>query len=141
MVEAPQGVSTIRHIGLIGTIGFWCGSSILRHGSSGCKSAHIRWAKVRPVPCATPRVICKYVPMSQQPSSVAFFDGANTQQDFTVVLRGFDREQVNAFVGRLNAQLAQSEQARAEAEQRMNDAQRRLRQAEQRLNSVEQKLT
>ena len=66
--------------------------------------------------------------MPQPQSDVAFFDGANTQADFTVVLRGFDREQVTAHLGRINAQLIQSEQARTEAEQRMNDAQRRLRQ-------------
>jgi len=78
-----------------------------------------------------------------QPQSDAppFFDGANTHADFTVVLRGFDREQVTAHLNRINSQLMQTEQARSEAEQRMNDAQRRLRQAEQRLNSVEQKLT
>src|SRR5215475_9747938 len=80
--------------------------------------------------------------MPQQQSDVPpFFDGATSHADFTVVLRGFDREQVTSHLGRLNSQLLQTEQARAEAEQRMNDAQRRLRQAEQRLNSVEQKLT
>jgi DivIVA domain-containing protein len=97
--------------------------------------------KVAPRSCEAPPYVCQYVAMPQQQSNVAFFDGANTQHDFTVVLRGYDREQVNDFVGRLNAQLGQTEQARSEAEQRMNDAQRRLRQAEQRLNSVEQKLT
>src|SRR3954468_19154343 len=76
----------------------------------------------------------------QQDQNLAFFDGANSQHDFTVVLRGYDRGQVDAHLGRLVAALNQSEQARGEAEQRMNDAQRRLRQAEQRLTGVEQKL-
>ena len=69
------------------------------------------------------------------PSSLplTFFENANSQPDFTVVLRGYDRPQVDDFVQRLNAALAQSEAARAEAEQRLNEAQRRLRQAEQAL--------
>src|SRR3954464_12280261 len=76
----------------------------------------------------------------QQDQNLAFFEGANSQHDFTVVLRGYERGQVDAHLGRLIAALNQSEQARGEAEQRMNDAQRRLRQAEQRLNTLEQKL-
>ena len=80
--------------------------------------------------------------MPQQPqSNLTFFENANSQPDFTVVLRGYDRAQVDDFVGRLNAALAQSETARAEAEQRMNDLQRRSRQAEQALTSAQQKLT
>ncbi|HEV8175675.1 MAG TPA: DivIVA domain-containing protein, partial [Actinoplanes sp.] len=62
----------------------------------------------------------------QQDSNLAFFETANSQHDFTVVLRGYDRGQVDAHLGRLVAALNQSEQARGEAEQRMNDAQRRL---------------
>ena len=54
--------------------------------------------------------------MAQQ-SSLTFFENANSQPDFTVVLRGYDRPQVDDFVQRLNAALAQSEAARAEAEQ------------------------
>ena len=76
----------------------------------------------------------------QQDQNLAFFDTANSQHDFTVVLRGYDRHQVDGHIGRLLAALNQSEAARGEAEQRMNDAQRRLRQAEQRLNTLEQKL-
>ena len=76
----------------------------------------------------------------QQDANLAFFETANSQHDFTVVLRGYDRHQVDGHLGRLVAALNQSEQARGEAEQRMNDAQRRLRQAEQRLNALEQKL-
>ena len=72
----------------------------------------------------------------QQDQNLAFFETANSQHDFTVVLRGYDRGQVDAHLGRLVAALNQSEQARGEAEQRMNDAQRRLRQAEQRLNAL-----
>ena len=78
--------------------------------------------------------------MAQQ-SSLTFFDNANSQPDFTVVLRGYDRPQVDDFVQRLNAALAQSEAARAEAEQRLNEASRRARQAEQALTSAQQKLT
>ena len=78
--------------------------------------------------------------MAQQ-SSTAFFDTANAGTEFSVVLRGYDRPQVDDYVGRLNAALAQAEQARAEAEQRLAEGQRRLRQAEQRLTTVEQKLT
>ena len=70
--------------------------------------------------------------MAQQ-SSLTFFENANSQPDFTVVLRGYDRPQVDDFVQRLNAALAQSEAARAEAEQRLNEAQRRARNAEQAL--------
>ena len=66
--------------------------------------------------------------MAQQ-SSLTFFENANSQPDFTVVLRGYDRPQVDDFVGRLNAALAQSEAARAEAEQRLNDATRKHRPA------------
>ncbi len=66
--------------------------------------------------------------MAQQ-SSLTFFENANSQPDFTVVLRGYDRPQVDDFVQRLNAALAQSEAARAEAEQRLNEAQRRARQS------------
>src|SRR5688572_17009133 len=96
-------------------------------------------AKQPPCSCEAPGYVCQDVPMPQPQSDVTpFFDGSNTHADFTVVLRGFDRDQVNAHLGRLNAQLMQTDQARGEAEQRMNDAQRRLRQAEQRLNSVEQ---
>ena len=58
--------------------------------------------------------------MAQQ-SSLTFFENANSQPDFTVVLRGYDRPQVDDFVQRLNAALAQSEAARAEAEQRLNE--------------------
>src|SRR6185369_4716017 len=68
--------------------------------------------------------------MAQQ-SSLTFFDNANSQPDFTVVLRGYDRPQVDDFVQRLNAALAQSEAARAEAEQRLGEAQRRHRAADQ----------
>ena len=78
--------------------------------------------------------------MAQQ-SSLTFFENANSQPDFTVVLRGYDRPQVDDFVQRLNAALVQSEAARAEAEQRLNEAQRRGRQAEQALTSAQQKLT
>jgi len=53
--------------------------------------------------------------MAQQ-SSLTFFENANSQPDFTVVLRGYDRPQVDDFVQRLNAALAQSEAARAEAD-------------------------
>src|SRR5262245_25356676 len=77
----------------------------------------------------------------QQDSNLAFFDNATAPHDFTVALRGYDRQQVDTYLQRLTAALTQSEQARAEAEQRMNDAQRRLRQAEQRLGGLEQKLT
>jgi len=77
----------------------------------------------------------------QQPSPLAFFDNANSQPDFTIALRGYDREQVNSHLGRLNAALHQAQQDRADAEQRMNDAQRRLRQAEQRIAALEQKLS
>src|SRR5262245_17508140 len=79
--------------------------------------------------------------MPQQPSSLSFFENANSQPDFTVVLRGYDRNQVDDFVQRLNAHLAQTKAAHAEAEQRMNDSQRRTRQAEQALSSAQQKLT
>src|SRR5688572_13576529 len=79
--------------------------------------------------------------MPQQQSSITFFESANSQPDFTVVLRGYDRAQVDDFVGRLNAALAQSEAARAEAEQRLNDAQRRSRQSEQALTAAQQKLS
>src|SRR6476620_2840458 len=68
--------------------------------------------------------------MPQQQSSLTFFENANSQPDFTVVLRGYDRNQVDDFVQRLNAALAQSETARAEAEQRLGEAQRRAKQAE-----------
>src|SRR5690606_21015974 len=78
--------------------------------------------------------------MAQQ-SSLTFFENANSQPDFTVVLRGYDRPQVDDFVQRLNAALAQSEAARAEAEQRLAEAQRRARQAEQALTQAQQKLT
>src|SRR5215510_7460708 len=78
--------------------------------------------------------------MAQQ-SSVTFFENANSQPDFTVVLRGYDRPQVDDFVQRLNAALAQSEATRAEAEQRLAEAVRRGKQAEQALNSAQQKLT
>jgi DivIVA domain-containing protein len=81
------------------------------------------------------------MPQPQPQQNIAFFDNANSSSEFSVVLRGYDRAQVDDFIGRLNGALTQSEQARTEAEQRMNEAQRRLRQAEQRLNSVEQKLT
>src|SRR3954452_14543870 len=82
------------------------------------------------------------MPQPQQQQNTAFFANANSAgQEFSVVLRGYDRAQVDDVIGRVSAALTQSEQARGEAEQRMNDAQRRLRQAEQRLNSVEQKLT
>ena len=77
----------------------------------------------------------------QQPSSLAFFDDASGGTEFSVVLRGYDRAQVDGHVQRLTAAITQAEQARAEAEQRMNESQRRLRQAEQRLSSIEQKLT
>ncbi len=53
--------------------------------------------------------------MAQQ-TSTAFFDPAGTE--FSVGLRGYDRQQVDDYVARLNAALAQAEQARAEAEQR-----------------------
>src|SRR3954465_9783008 len=76
----------------------------------------------------------------QQDQNLTFFETANSQTDFTVVLRGYDRHQVDGHLGRVVAALNQAEQARGEAEQRMNDAQRRLRQAEQRLNALEQKL-
>ncbi len=46
--------------------------------------------------------------MPQQPS-LTFFEQANSQPDFTVVLRGYDRAQVDDFLQRLNAALAQSE--------------------------------
>src|SRR5215831_13120568 len=78
--------------------------------------------------------------MAQQ-SSLTFFDNANSQPDFTVVLRGYDRAQVDDYVQRLNAGLAQSEAARAEAEQRLNDAVRRGKQAEQALVGAQAKLT
>ncbi len=78
--------------------------------------------------------------MAQQFFST-FFENANSQPDFTVVLRGYDRPQVDDFVQRLNAALAQSEAARAEAEQRLNEAQRRSRQTEQALTSAQQKPT
>ena len=74
-------------------------------------------------------------------SSMTFFENANSQPDFTVVLRGYDRPQVDDFVQRLNAALAQSEAARAEAEQRLAEAVRRAKQAEQALQSAQQKLT
>src|SRR5437773_10850939 len=80
-------------------------------------------------------------PMPQQQSSLTFFENANSQPDFTVVLRGYDRPQVDDFVQRLNAALGQSEAARAEAEQRLAEAQRRTRQAEQALTQAQQKLT
>src|SRR5256885_12029221 len=73
--------------------------------------------------------------MPQQPqqlSNGAFFDDASGGQEFSVVLRGYDRQQVDGHVQRLTAAISQAEQARAEAEQRMNESQRRLRQAEDR---------
>src|ERR1041384_3240563 len=79
--------------------------------------------------------------MPQQQSNLAFFDNPGPLPELSVVLRGYDRSQVDNELRRLNDALNQSERARAEAEQRMNDAQRRLRQAEQRINSVEQTLT
>ena len=72
----------------------------------------------------------------QQQSNLAFFDGASHATEFSVVLRGYERHQVDDFVQKREAALHQAEQARAEAEQRMNDAQRRLRQAEQRLSQL-----
>ena len=80
--------------------------------------------------------------MPQQQSSVDFFqNGSDGHTEISVVLRGYDRQQVDALLTRLNSQLQQASQARDEAEGRLNEAQRRVRQAEQRLNSVEQKLT
>src|SRR6266545_274837 len=80
--------------------------------------------------------------MPQQPqSNLAFFDNANPPQEFSVVLRGYDRTQVDDAVQRLATNLNKAEMARVEAEQRLNEAQRRLRQAEQRISTVEQKLT
>src|ERR1700749_3375430 len=76
----------------------------------------------------------------RQDANTAFLGTAQSQHDFTVVLRGYDRGQVDAHLGRLVAALNQSEQARGQAEQRVNDGQPRLRQAEQRLNALEQKL-
>ena len=67
--------------------------------------------------------------MPQQPS-LSFFDNANEQPDFTVVLRGYDREQVTNEVQRLKALINQKEVERSEAERRMTDAQRRVRQAD-----------
>ena len=62
--------------------------------------------------------------------------------EFSVVLRGYDRAQVDAYHVRASTpRSSQAEQARTEAEQRLNEAQRRLRQSEQRLRHVEQKLT
>ncbi|MGH3742483.1 MAG: DivIVA domain-containing protein, partial [Micromonosporaceae bacterium] len=46
--------------------------------------------------------------MPQQPS-LSFFEAANQQPDFTVVLRGYDRAQVDSHVERLNALIAQKE--------------------------------
>src|SRR5579859_18626 len=77
----------------------------------------------------------------QQPSSLAFFDDASGGQEFSVVLRGYDRQQVDGAINRLTATVTQAEQLRAEAEQRVAESQRRLRQAEQRLSQIEQKLT
>ena len=57
----------------------------------------------------------------QQQSTTAFFDNANNGQEFSVVLRGYDRGQVDTEIGRLNNAILQSEQQRAEAEQRMAD--------------------
>ena len=92
--------------------------------------------------CELPWFVCQYVPMPQQQSSLSRSSITRTRShDFTVVLRGYDRDQVDDHIGRLNAALSQAEQARAEAEQRMNDAQRRLRQAEQRISALEQKLS
>jgi len=79
------------------------------------------------------------MPQQQQPS-LSFFETANTQPDFTVVLRGYDRAQVDDFIQRLNSLIAQKEAERSEAERRMTEAQRRLRQAEQRTAALEQKL-
>src|SRR5690554_3683440 len=77
----------------------------------------------------------------QQPSSLAFFENVNSQHELTVVLRGYDREQVNNLVNGLKQALTQAETDKQEAIARMNDAQRRLRAAEQRLGTMEQKLT
>ena len=80
--------------------------------------------------------------MPQQQSSVDFFqNGSDGQGEFSVVLRGYDRNQVDSHIQRLMMQSQQAAQARDEAEARLNEAQRRARQAEQRLTSVEQKLT
>src|SRR5262245_37976232 len=80
--------------------------------------------------------------MPQQQPSVDFFQNGNPDHtEISVVLRGYDRQQVDSLLARLNSQLQQAGQARDEAEGRLNEAQRRVRQAEQRLNSVEQKLT
>src|SRR5262245_50032717 len=99
--------------------------------------------KCPPCPCEGPRVVCKYVRMPQQQSPVdSFFQNGNDgHQEFSVVLRGYERNQVDGALQRLTQQLQQAALARDEAESRLNEAQRRIRQAEQRLSSVEQKLT
>ena len=48
----------------------------------------------------------------QQSSPLTFFDNANSQPDFTVALRGYDREQVNSHLGRLTAALTDAERWR-----------------------------
>ncbi|MER7003960.1 cell division protein DivIVA, partial [Dactylosporangium sp. NPDC000555] len=79
--------------------------------------------------------------MPQQQSSVDFFQNGSDHEELSVVLRGYDRQQVDSKLQRLNAQLQQASQAREEAEGRLAEAQRRVRQAEQRLGTMEQKLS
>ena len=76
----------------------------------------------------------------QQQTSLSFFDSSTTP-DFTVGLRGYDREQVNNYIARLHQSLAQHQADKEDAQRSLGDAQRRLRAAEQRLASMEQKLT
>ncbi len=45
-------------------------------------------------------MVCKYerMPQPQQQSNLAFFDGASGAAEFSVVLRGYDRAQVDNFI-------------------------------------------
>jgi cell division septum initiation protein DivIVA len=70
-------------------------------------------------------------------------DSSATNPDgrFPVVLRGYDRMQVDDYIARLQAAVHQSQLARAEAEERLNQAQQRLNQSQRALAEAQQSLS
>ena len=65
----------------------------------------------------------------------------NPENQFPVVLRGYDRMQVDDYIARLQAAVHQSQTARAEAEERLAQAQQRLAQSQRALAEVQKNLS